>query len=326
MSGNIRIRRVKVTECTADAIVNPANNKLRRGSGVCGEIFREAGSEQLTAACAAIGSCDVGEAVITPAFRLKAKYIIHTVGPVWHGGFHHEMQKLYCCYGKSLLTAQEHHCHSVVFPLLLTGSFNIPAAKAWKVAVEACRNYLDESGDYEMDICFAVPDRDQYEAGYKELGARQEENVILFSRDDENYGFLTNSFPCRFEIEGVEYISAEQYICSRKALMFRDLEAYAKIMDAADAETCTKISSVITGYNETRWNKYAEQVVYNAVNAKFRQDDYLMKKLRQTGGMTLADHDDNHVPDHMFDAGEKADEHNLLGRTLMKVRSEVSDL
>lgn len=322
MAGNIRLRRVKLTDVAADCIVNPANNRLRRGSGVCGEVFREAGSEQLSAACAAIGSCEVGEAVVTPGFRLKSKYIIHTVSPVWHGGFHHELQKLYCCYGKSLLAAQEHNCHSIVFPVLLTGSFNGLASKAWKVAIEACRNYLEEAGDYDMDICFAVADRDSYDIGYRELGAHQNENVIFFSAEDEQYSYLMNGFRCSFTLEGVEYKSAEQYICSRKALMFQDLNAYSAIMKASDAGECLEAAAKIEGYKESRWCLYEEEVMHHAVKAKFMQDEYLAKKLRQTGSMVLADKDA--VPENLFDAGSPAESRNLLGDVLMKVRAKLT--
>lgn len=91
---NISIKRISITELSADAIVNAANDRLMGGSGVCGAIFKAAGWVKLQAACDAIGHCDTGSAVITPRFDLKAKYVIHAVGPVWHGGDRKEPQLL----------------------------------------------------------------------------------------------------------------------------------------------------------------------------------------------------------------------------------------
>jgi len=94
----IRIERVSITDAGTDCIVNAANEHLMGGSGVCGAIFSAAGWNQLQAACDEIGHCDTGSAVITSAFALNAKYIVHAVGPVWQGGDHDEPQKLYSCY------------------------------------------------------------------------------------------------------------------------------------------------------------------------------------------------------------------------------------
>ena len=107
----IRIERVSITDAGTDCIVNAANEQLMGGSGVCGAIFKAAGWNQLQNACNAIGHCDTGSAVITPAFNLKAKYIIHAVGPVWHDGKQKEPQKLYGCYKASLDLAKEKGCH-----------------------------------------------------------------------------------------------------------------------------------------------------------------------------------------------------------------------
>ena len=85
MAGTLRIRKQSITEMDVDCIVNAANSQLRHGGGVCGAIFAAAGASQLQAACDALGHCPTGEAVITPGFRLKAKYIVHAVGPIWQG-------------------------------------------------------------------------------------------------------------------------------------------------------------------------------------------------------------------------------------------------
>ena len=98
MAGTLRIRKQSITELDVDCIVNAANSQLRHGGGVCGAIFAAAGARELQAACDALGHCPTGEAVITPGFKLKAKYIVHAVGPIWQGGNHNEENLLYRCY------------------------------------------------------------------------------------------------------------------------------------------------------------------------------------------------------------------------------------
>lgn len=150
----IAIRKIGITELETDAIVNAANEMLWAGGGVCGAIFRAAGHAQLEAACARIGHCDTGSAVITPGFRLKAKYILHAVGPRWSGGGQGEPQLLYAAYRSALELAAQHGCRSVGFPLISAGIFGYPLAQAWQVALQACRDFL--AGGAQLDIVFAV--------------------------------------------------------------------------------------------------------------------------------------------------------------------------
>ena len=167
---SIDIRLIGITDLDTDCIVNAANSKLAMGSGVCGAIFRYAGIRKLTAACDEIGYCPTGKAVITPGFDLKAKYVVHAVGPVWHGGMNHEPEDLYSCYKESLDRAKENECHSIGFPLISSGIFGYPNAKAWKAALSACRDWINENPDYNMDIVFAVLDKDILEMGKNILG------------------------------------------------------------------------------------------------------------------------------------------------------------
>lgn len=111
---NIRIQKISVTKLHTDAIVNAANEGLWEGGGVCGAIFREAGSKELRKACEAIGGCRTGSAVITPGFALPAKYIIHAVGPRWSGGERNEPELLYSAYERSLLLAKEKDCGTII--------------------------------------------------------------------------------------------------------------------------------------------------------------------------------------------------------------------
>ena len=154
----INIRKISITDLDADAIVNAANDGLWAGSGVCGAIFRAAGYDKLQAACDAIGHCDVGSAVITPGFDLKAKYIIHAVGPVWRGGNSNEPQLLYGAYRRSLELAVENGCRSIGFPLISAGIFGYPKDKAWRTAIQACRDFFENDPEADLQVIFAVLD------------------------------------------------------------------------------------------------------------------------------------------------------------------------
>ena len=156
--GTIKIQKIGITDLALDAIVNAANEGLWEGGGVCGAIFRAAGSADLTRACDAIGGCKTGNAVITPGFALPAKYIIHAVGPVWHGGNSGEPELLYSAYKQSLTVAKENGCHSIGFPLISAGIFGYPKDKAWTQAITACRDFIKANPDYDIDIVFAVLD------------------------------------------------------------------------------------------------------------------------------------------------------------------------
>ena len=134
----IEVVRADITTLDVDAIVNAANEKLRRGGGVCGAIFAAAGPE-LDDACAAIGRCATGDAVVTGGFGLPARWVIHTVGPVWRGGSHGEADLLRSCYRRCLEEAARIGARSVAFPAISTGIFGYPPEQAAVVAVQAVR-------------------------------------------------------------------------------------------------------------------------------------------------------------------------------------------
>lgn len=162
----ITIRKISITDLDTDAIVNAANEDLWAGGGVCGAIFRAAGHEKLEEACDEIGHCDTGSAVITPGFDLKARYIIHAVGPIWYGGGRGEPGLLYGAYRKSLELALENGCSSIGFPLISSGIYGYPKEKAWRVAIGACRDFLRAN---DMDVTFAVLDDRSLAEGRKTL-------------------------------------------------------------------------------------------------------------------------------------------------------------
>lgn len=169
MSG-ISIKRIGITDLDTDAVVNAANTRLLEGSGVCGAIFRAAGSRQMTEACNKYGHCDEGDAVITPGFNLKAKYVIHTVGPRYSGGHNGEADKLYSAYQSSLRLAMENGCHSIGFPVISAGIFGYPHEQAWEIAIKSCRDFQSANPEYDIDIIFAVIDSEMHELGETVLG------------------------------------------------------------------------------------------------------------------------------------------------------------
>jgi O-acetyl-ADP-ribose deacetylase (regulator of RNase III) len=133
-----------ITTMRVDAIVNAANTALQAGGGVCGAIFKAAGSAQLQAACDAQGPpIQTGEAVITDGFALPAKYIVHTAGPVYHGGDQGEEALLRACYTNSLALAAQHGCKSIAFPLISSGIYGYPRDKALDAALSAIRTWLE---------------------------------------------------------------------------------------------------------------------------------------------------------------------------------------
>ena len=147
----ISIVKSDITKLDTDAVVNAANSGLQAGGGVCGAIFKAAGHHRLQDACDKIGHCDVGSAVITPGFDLKAKYIIHAVGPRWVDGEHGEYKQLVGAYTKALDLAVENNCTSIGFPLISAGIFGYPMERAWCDAISACSNFLDKNKDTDIN-------------------------------------------------------------------------------------------------------------------------------------------------------------------------------
>ncbi|MHB8406022.1 MAG: O-acetyl-ADP-ribose deacetylase [Gammaproteobacteria bacterium] len=136
----IKVIQYDITQLDVDVVVNAANTSLLGGGGVDGAIHRAAGPE-LLAACRKLGGCPTGEARITPGFRLVAKWVIHTPGPVWHGGSHGEPQLLESCYRSSFRLAKEAKVRSIAFPCISTGVYGYPKEQAARIALKVMHEY-----------------------------------------------------------------------------------------------------------------------------------------------------------------------------------------
>jgi O-acetyl-ADP-ribose deacetylase (regulator of RNase III) len=155
-----------ITKLAPDAIVNAANTSLLGGGGVDGAIHRAAGLE-LLAECRALGGCQPGEAKITRGYRLPARFVIHTVGPVWRGGKQSESETLANCYRNSLQLAVENGIKTIAFPAISCGAYGYPVSEAARIAVKATRDFL-ATEDRIDKIIFVLWDGDGYDA-YRQL-------------------------------------------------------------------------------------------------------------------------------------------------------------
>ena len=176
-----RIIRNNIAAVEADAIVNSADPQPIAGGGADGAIYRAAGKEELLLARKAIGYIEPGQAFETPAFNLKARYIIHTVGPVWRGGSHSELVTLRQCYENCLKLAEKLGCTSIAFPLISSGSFGFPKEEALQTAMSSIGKYLL---NHDMEIILVVYDLESFM-----LSRHEYDNVRSYIDEHLDYAF-----------------------------------------------------------------------------------------------------------------------------------------
>ena len=169
MPGEIEIVDGDITTLAVDAIVNAANSSLLDGGGVDGAIHDAAGPG-LLAECRTLGGCPTGEARITGGYRLPARHVIHTVGPIWHGGVANEDELLARCYRNSLALAAQHRLKTIAFPAISTGIYGFPLERATQVAVHEVRDFLKQDTVLEkvIFVCFSRRAHDVYRRALEE--------------------------------------------------------------------------------------------------------------------------------------------------------------
>ena len=230
------IVRNDITQMTVDAIVNTANPRPVIGLGTDSMIHEKAGPKLLIER-QKIGAIDVGNAVITPAFDLHAKYVIHTVGPVWDGGNRGEEALLRHCYDNSLKLALEHGCRSIAFPLISSGNYGFPKDKALQIAISAFSAFLLE---HEMTIFLVVFDRTAFR-----LSEKLFQKVASYI--DENYVDACETMAFAAEREKRPSFRRNARICESRAVMeyacpkAMSLEDMLKQEDAGFTETLLKL-------------------------------------------------------------------------------------
>lgn len=163
---NISINKISILDSGCDAVVNAANSSLMQGGGVCGAIFKAAGSTRLQEACDKIGGCRTGGAVITPGFKLS-KYIIHAVGPIYDDGTHNENVLLESCYKNTMNLVYENKCESVCFPLISAGIYGYPNKEAFTIALKAISDWGNEHNNPNIRVVFAIPEGRKLSIGFK---------------------------------------------------------------------------------------------------------------------------------------------------------------
>ena len=342
----ITIKQISITDLSTDAIVNAANEHLQAGGGVCGAIFSAAGYDKLQAACDVFKHCDTGSAVITSGFDLKAKYVIHAVGPIWRGGNNGEPKALYNAYKRSLELATENGCRSIGFPLISAGIYGYPLEDAWRQAIQACQDF-QKNAEHSIKIVFAVLDKRIIDTGLEiinelESAARslsfdrllisgRQVDAVFFHLPEEPYGFLSNWYLSQIDLDGVHYSSMEQYIMYQKCVLFGDRTTARNVLLTDDPSEQQKLGKLCSGYINGIWGGARQAIAIRGLLAKFSQNADLKEQLLNTNDAYLVEcaHSDKIWAcgirlneSERFDASKWTGQ-NILGFSLMSVREII---
>lgn len=257
------IIRGDITKLSVDAIVNAANRSLLGGGGVDGAIHRAAGSALLKE-CRTLGGCEIGNAKITKGYELPSKYIIHTVGPIWHGGTQNEEQQLRSCYMNSLALARELNLASIAFPLISSGAYGYPKDQALSVAVKAIKDFLLEC---DMGIYLVVFDKASF-------GFSQELFTSISQYIDDHYAAQHYDRNRRRSI----YEENEQRFTYEQEL----IENSCKSISAENGRTLSDLLSELDDTFSDRLLRLIDQKGYSDVTAykKANVDRKLFSKIR----------------------------------------------
>ena len=249
--------RNDITRMKVDAIVNAANKSLLGGGGVDGAIHRAAGP-RLLEECRRLGGCETGEAKITRGYELPASFVIHTVGPIWRGGFFGEKEKLASCYRNSLKIAEENGFESIAFPLISSGIYGYPKEKALRVAEDTIRDFLAET-EADMTVYLVIFDRAALDIGRKRFKEIEE---FIGDRYAKSHGDSPSCFAKRRES-----LNRPEASFSFDNSLFDG--AYRDADDLGEEDACTGIAPIAEAAEEARENAIdsAKQKASAAVGA-----------------------------------------------------------
>lgn len=285
----LEIVRNDITKMKVDAVVNAANPQLKRGGGVCGAIFEAAGTSELQAACDVIGYCQVGQAVLTEGFHLPAKYIIHTPGPIWHGGNQQEADLLIQSYKNSLKLAKKNQCESIAFPLISTGIYGYPKEEALQIAITTISQFLLET---DMYVYLVVFDKGSFGLSQKLFASInkyidehyvEEAELVFQRRMEENYTFEAEIQITKYNDTLIEVLNHLEDTFSERLLRFIDEKGMTDVETYKRANIDRRLFSKIR--NEEEYTPKKKTVIAFAIALKLNVDE--TNDLLSAAGYTL---------------------------------------
>ena len=269
------LTRDDVSRVDAEAVVNAANEHLSVGGGVCGAIFEAAGRRELESACKQLGGCPTGSAVVTPGFGLKARWIIHAVGPIWRGGSWGEDTLLRSAYRSALERASELGVRSVALPLISTGIFGFPIDRALAIATSEISAFLDRVQDVEVRL--VVFDRAAFAAclaDYGEVAAGVDEEYVDARRGRDRMGDLRLSMPaCGAAADVISGDAAPGGSCFGSARPIADERELKDLLVHLDTSFSQAVLSLIDERGLTDAAVYKKANLSRQVFSKLRKDD-----------------------------------------------------